>query len=301
MRKPYLILVLCTLASTASAQTREIADLPLDAIDVGKGGILNDGDALLIPTGVMHFAVGGSAWVVDRNGGATAQAKAKYYTQGLRKEFLQGLAQRIIDDLATRLRAVGYTVKTWDDVKDEAEVVKWERMEADKDIGMPSRDMNNQTYAVAAPSDLQAIKYGMTGLHWKFRGVAKSRNYVILIPDYTFNSPEIIGEKTGGYKRAGVTIDVNPSLRMSPAFVWTLNPKGGGGAIKLKGMGHRMMTDSVGVVDPLDSRKTDLGFAKRVSASWILNINEQLYADAVMHAAMSYNQVVAEAAAKERK
>lgn len=303
MRKVSLTIALVLWASSLGAQApRPIPDLEDNALKVAHGGLVADGQAILVPTAIMHFSIGGSMWVQAKSGGANAQGHAVYVTHGLERKALQDISQKIVDDLVARLRAAGYTVKTWEDVKNDPEIAKWELNADDKDVGMPTDGNGDQTFVTVGPTDAQMIKYGITGLHWKFRGIAKSQNVSILIPEYWFNSPQINMDKEKGYKRSSVSIDAEPSLRMAPAIAWLLNPKGGGGAIQLNGLGYvNFMTDSVGVVTMAKTDKTDLGFMKKMKVGYEMTVDPKLYAAGAIHEGMVFNQAIARVAAKEKK
>ena len=303
MRIASLTGALLLLANAAGAQTaRAIPDIALDALKISKGGVIADGDAILVPTAIMHFSIGGSMWVQAKSGGANAQGHAVYITHGLERKMLQDLTQKMVDDLVERLRGAGYKVLTWEDVKNDPEIAKWELREDDKDVGMPTDDQVGQTFVTVGPSDAQQIKYGITGIHWKFRGIAKNLNATVLVPEYFFNSPQINMDKEKGYKRASVSIDAEPSLRMAPALAWMINPKGGGGLIQLEGMGYvNFMTDSVGVVTHAKTDKANLGFMKKMKVGYEMVIDPPLYLDGALHEAKTFNSAIAKVAVKEKK
>src|SRR5688500_18684708 len=101
MRKFLFTLAFMTVTAAAHAQAPALkAD-----VDVAKGGTLNDGEAILIPSVLLHIPVDGSLFVVKQGGGGTAQAKAKYVVEGFTKEMLQNIAQKAQEDLVTRFRA----------------------------------------------------------------------------------------------------------------------------------------------------------------------------------------------------
>src|SRR5688572_3276721 len=253
MRKLLFTLAFTAVASAAQAQAPALtAD-----VDVSKGGVLNDGDAILIPTVLLQIPADGSMFVANQRGGASAQAKAKYVVEGFTKEMLQSLAQKAQEDLVTRFRAAGFTVKTWDDIKDNPEVAKWDLMKPDKDYGMPTDGDPGVTYLVTSPSDAQSLKNGVTGPTWKFRNIARDQKSIVIVPQYWFAAPQVWADKGRGYKSVSASVNVAPGLNMHGAFAWILSSKGGGGSVKLKD--GLLLTENAGTLVELDKKNMNAG------------------------------------------
>jgi len=309
MRTLLFALALTALASAAPAQT------PLTAnVDVAKGGVLNDGDAILIPTVLLQIPADGSLFIANQGGGGTAQAKAKYVVEGFTKEMLQNIALEAQQDLAARFKAAGFTVKTWDDIKDNPEVAKWDLMKPDKDYGMATDGDPGVTYLVVTPSDAQSLKSGVTGPVWKFRGIAKEQKYVVIVPQFWFTAPQVWGEKESGYKRVSAKVNVAPGMNLHGAFAWILNPKGGGGSVKLKD-GLINLTENAGALVEIDSKSSNLGGGGTVgltgtalgagkigrkSASYVLTVNPDEYTAGALRGIRAFNQAIVDAAVKEK-
>ena len=99
-------------------------ELNKDRIKVSSfGGSLKSSKTFLVPTATIMVSASGSVWAQAKNGSANAQAHAKFYVKGLDKALLQNLARQVQDDLVTKLRAAGYTVLTYDDVRDRPDWV----------------------------------------------------------------------------------------------------------------------------------------------------------------------------------
>src|SRR5205085_330498 len=83
---------------------------------------------------------------------------------GPSKAELQQLAGRIESDIVGQLRAAGFTVLTYDDVKQD--VSGRARMAANARYGMPTHDSRafpGMDFVVATPADEQTLDYGLSG------------------------------------------------------------------------------------------------------------------------------------------
>ena len=98
MRKSSLTVALLLLANAAGAQTaRPIPDIALDALKIGKGGIIADGEAILVPTAIMHFSIGGSMWVQSKSGGANAHDPQAAEVLLALAAMREGVLPRVVD------------------------------------------------------------------------------------------------------------------------------------------------------------------------------------------------------------
>ena len=136
MRKFVIALLLVSIAATASAQSPAMKpfEINMDRVKISNfGGNFGGSKTYLIPTVNLVVSARGSVWA--KSGGA--KAHGKYYVDGLSKPLLQELARKIQDDLVSRMRAAGYTVLTYEDVKAEPDIAGHSRNRPDEKYCRP--------------------------------------------------------------------------------------------------------------------------------------------------------------------
>lgn len=300
------IVAAAVIAAPLGAQVAIQKDLPDNAARVAGTKFLRDGNGtIMIPTVMLNFSATGSVYDEAKGGsGSAVSAKTRFLTAGLDRAFLEGIARKVQEDLALRLRAAGYKVLLWEDVKGSPEAAKLDRRKDNDDWGMPTNTTSNngRTYVVAAPSAEQNFDGGVLGMTRQFKDLAaKHGNAAIVIPEYFFNSPDIVTGKKAGTYTAEIKVDANPSMRMSPATAWLSNHKGDGGYIGMQGLGYvNFLIDSVGTVGLVRSQ-TWKPSQSQLNAAFQLDINPTLYEQAALLHAATWNNVVAKFAARERK
>jgi hypothetical protein len=308
------LMVSVPLARPAVAQGSPItiAD-PIDVremLDVSGEEGLRGPKKILIPTVVVRLALKGSLTVVNsgrfyQTDGKTVRAKGKFMVAGLEKSYVQGLAKELQDDLVARLRAAGHTVLTYDDIKDDPEVVKMGRFKPDEGYGVPTdspRGMSN-TYVVAFPSDEQAIDPPFQGYGWGFRKVSAARDVIVLVPEYRVDAPLLGGSKRHGLSSRGASVSISPDMTVH-AYMPFFPPKGKWGTIMTKGSVNDVSTDDVGQLGDAtdDSPKFANAVASGLSAlgslgadlqtksgTWGMKIDRDKYRAALLRGAVSVN------------
>lgn len=206
---------------------------PAAHVIVDKPKALRVTDTLLVPTLYLRVATEGSVFATKGIGGSTASAKGSFVVQGLEKSALNALAAQLYTDFVQRLKADGWKVLTYDDVKDDPEVTKLERRagEAPLDLPMEKATDGRTRYAIVTPSDAQNFKPAMQGLHWSFRFVGKARNATVIVPHIDIVAPQVWGETRKGYRSASAKVNTAPGMNMNYAMILALTPKGGGGVV----------------------------------------------------------------------
>jgi hypothetical protein len=243
--------------------------------------------------------------------GGTAKAHAKYQVAGMDKAYIQDLAKKAQDDLVERLRAAGYTVKTWEDVKNDPEMVKQDRLEIDKDYGMPTKDFGGVTYVIGTPTDEQALKGGLRTYLYSLRKVAKNQDALVIVPQYTINAPQAAGEKSSGYKSNSASVSVSPDLGIGNATLYFVNAKEQGGLLMQQGA-NRLIAEDVGAVVEAGKDNYSLGSSiggifggggeiKGVKASYRFNVDRAKYGEAAMFAIKSFNEQMTQEIKKKAK
>lgn len=308
-------------AAPMSAQTVSIPD-PVDLskqVDVDKGKSLREMQKVIVPTVVLRLAARGSLTVVNQGrffqtDGNTAKATAKFIVGGLDKAYIQGLAKQLQDDFVARLRSAGYTVLTYDDIKDHAEVTGMKRYKPDATYGVPADGYGatKNTYLWAFPTDDQAIDPPFQGYAWGFRKIMKELDAGLMVPEYTIEAPLLTGSKKHGVSSRGASVSVLPEMLVG-AWLPVNTAKGGWGSIRLKSaIGD--LADSIGTVGEAKDNSPEFANALSKSLSLITGLggisaksgvygmipDRALYTAALLRGAISFN-MAAEAAIKEEK
>lgn len=185
-------------------------------------------NTIVVPTVYVKLLVQGSAFVSQQGGyqigksSNAVKASAKYKVVGINKKLAQDIARQAYDDFVAKLRAVGYTVLTYNDIRERDFVKAAEREKADATWGLPVEDSRNgdETYVVAAPSDEQMFVSGANGgvfnqfIHW---GKPKFTDATIIIPQYTITAPQVWGTKEASYSTISAAISTEPSMQLKYA------------------------------------------------------------------------------------
>ncbi|MGZ8493304.1 MAG: hypothetical protein ACXWZS_13990 [Gemmatirosa sp.] len=309
-------------ASAAVAATATVGDLiPLgDQLNVDGEKQFRGMTKVLVPTVLVRLATRGSLSVVNQGryfqtDGQTVKAKGKFVVAGLDKEYAQSLARQLHDDFVARLRSAGYTVLTYDDVKDNPEVAGMKRYKPDDDYGMPTGGppVSKNTYVVAFPSDAQAIDPPFQGYAWGFRKVSKELDAALLVPEYVVDAPLLTGSKRHGVASRGASVSVFPEMMVN-AYVPMATAKGGYGSIRLKSpLGD--VADEVGQIG--DAKDDSPKFANAIAAGlselsalgtdlqsksgiWGMKLNRPAYTAGVLRGGLSFNAAAVQAMAAEK-
>jgi hypothetical protein len=312
-------LALMMLVGALPAAAQQKAPKPGEDITyslVGKLSKIEPQSTVIVPSALLHIAVDGDVWSINNGGmfskGGTARAHAKYFVVGLDKAFLQGLAVKAQEDLVERLRAAGFTVKTYADVGSAPEISAHDRFDVDKDYGMPTDERTGINYVIAAPTDEQVFEGGLRTYAWSMKNLAKAQGAYVLMPQYNFRAPQMWGEKGGGYKRNTASIELSPDLTMGFATMFTVNAKQQGGYVRQEGE-NRLIAEGVGEVDETSKSNYSLtgdknvsfgatyGEIKGVKASYRFAADRDKYAAGIMHAVTSFNKQLVEELKKQVK
>lgn len=282
-----------------------------------REGDLRVSPTIIIPTVYLELGVAGKVSATKQGGSNTVKAKAHWAVGNLNKAFAQAIAQKIEADLVAKLRAAGYTVKTYADIKDLDAMKKVERRPLDATWGAPvakSPLLGDAATVTIAPSDEQYFKTGMAwGTFNQFISRTKSvlGEGTILIPTFTIAAPQAWTTTERGYKRIGATAHVAPGMNLTSARAEFMTDKGSGGSIMTKeqiiNIGEKVgeltekdTTSQAGnAISAALGALTGTGTIKGSSGYYHLEIDRAAYETAILRAALPFNTVVAEAAKKK--
>jgi hypothetical protein len=311
----YLSAAAMLVALAAPATAQDLLAIKPDTLDTDGIKFLRDAETILIPMVVLQVAEEGEVWVTAGGGmlssaNGTARAKGKFVVTGLDKAMLQDAARLVEEDFVTRLRAAGFTVATYADIKDHPETIAMKRYaaKADARYGLPTDKVVRTEYVLATATDEQNFDPPLQGYHWGFRKIAKEKNYTVVVPVYTLDAPQMWGESEEGYKRAKAGINIAPGMNVTSALTWILTPKGGGGILKLKSAVQNA-AEEVGSLDSEDKSPTAanavskglsfLGGSRDIqtkSTSFVLTADQAKFKGGLLRGGYSVNALIANAA-----
>jgi hypothetical protein len=256
-----------------------------------------------VPGVNLIVSCSGSVWAQSKKGGANAQAKGKFYVQGLDRALLQGLARQVQDDLVAKLRATGAKVLTYDDLKDDPLLSGHGRRSPDPKWGLPtSSGFSSLTFVTAAPSDAQAFESGITGPLFWLRGMAKERNLVVILPEITFTVPQMWGETASGYQRDSAGIAVNSTMLLQGAMIYVTNPRASFTHIQIQTHGKRYAAEVTGTVRKLSEDVTHFSSSwGRSSSDWVLLLDPAAFSDGILRVGYAIDSMIADQVKKARK
>lgn len=246
-------------------------------LETGREKNFGDSPVIIVPTLFLKLSVSGHIFVAKQGsalstigGGSanTVRASARYAVKGLDKKFAQELAAKAYDDFVAKLRAAGYTVRTYADIKSQLADAK--RMNLDSTYGLPTEKdrANVHQYVVVAPSDEQAFVEGMSGgVFNQFMSLGKSTlgEGTIVIPTYTIIAPQIGGETSATYSTIHAGITSAPGMTLATVSVPLLTQKGGWGDAHLKSQ-YLPIAEKVGELTARNTTdKAGNDFSKTVS------------------------------------
>ena len=265
------------------------------------GGSLGSSKTFYVQTATIIVSASGSVWAQSQNGSANAQAHAKFWVKGLDKALLQDLARQMQDDLVKKLRAAGYTVLTYEDLKTDPRIAGHGRDEPDSKWHLPTWSKDPNVYLLANPIDAQAFDKPITGPLFWLTSLAKEKNLIMIVPELTFTVPQVWGEKTTGYKRAEANINILPALKFAGGMVWTADAKGPVN-IQIQEHGKRLVAENAGKLKKVDEDTTNFTSSwGRSSADYVFTLDQAVFAAGVLRVADQVNTYTVAQIVKAKK
>lgn len=283
--------------------------------------LLGSNRTLLIPTAYVTLVTDGRVSATRQagmfqQGNASAQAAANFKVQGLDKAYAQRLARAALDNLVGQLRAAGYTVLTYADVKDR-DVFR----NAAREAGPKAASEGGLNTLTFAPSDEQLFQSGLAGgIFSEFITGGKTRigDATLIIPQYNFHAPQAWAEGSRGYNSVSASTNVVHGMNMASARVtWLGQPvsrmmRGIPGVATTKpviNVSEKVGNLSTGVdaspvaANALSSALSALGGGgniQRTVSNYELSIDREAFAAGVMNGVQNFNAEVAKVAASAR-
>jgi hypothetical protein len=308
--------------STAQASAETLAGKRATPMQVAVESInpedlLGSGKTLLIPTAYVSLVTDGGVSASKQagafqQGNATARASANFKVQGIDKAYAQQLARAALDNLIAQLRAAGYNVLTYADVKDR-DVFRG----AGREAGPKANSEGGLNTLTFAPSDEQLFQSGFNGgLFSEFISGGKTRigDATLIIPQYSFHAPQAWAESSRGYSSVSATTNVVHGMNMAYARVtWLGQPvsrmmRGIPGVATTKpviNVSEKVGNLSQGVdasptaANSLSSALANFGGGsiQRSVTNYEMTIDREAFAVGVMNGVQNFNAEVAKVAA----
>lgn len=249
----------------------------------------------LVPTLYLYT----SARVKVSAGGGlnNASAKARVYVDLPEKPELQRMAGVFQDQIVGQLRAAGYQVLTWDDIK--GDVTDKARMKINPRYGMPTKDFRNfpgVDFVVATPSDDQALDYGMFGPTRNFDKATARTGATQLVTEVYLIAPDMSASasKSQGltYKNSSAKINYLPSLHIGAIMMYGITAKGAWCSLGVQEMGWRPLALPAGEIRQVSRDTTSYGDWATLSSDYTFVVDEPAMRIGVDAAARSLGRLV---------
>lgn len=341
-KKTLVALGLALAAGLAAVAPAQAADAPAPApvkveVNAGYADDLYDyNGTIVVPTVYVKFLVEGKVFISKQGSALQAmasggnansvKASARYKLEGFDKALAQSIAKQAQDDFVKRMREAGFTVLTYDDIKDRElmkDVARVEAKDMDATWGLPTESApgSSDTYVVAAPSDAQQFKIGFTGPYAEFmkRGKSRFEDAVVMIPTYTIVAPQVWGQADSGYNRISAAINTAPGMNLQYASAtWLGKPHVRMGG-KVTGVVTKTYTTNItekagemvkteettpkaaNAISKGLSFLTGAGSIQASSANYVLKVDQAAYAAGALNGIGAFNAEVGKYAATAKK
>lgn len=327
-RRTALGLLIVAAAAPTFAQTPEAppAGLTVQVNVVNPEDLLDTNKTVVVPTVYLTLLTDGRVSAAKQSGffsggNNSVRAAAAYQVEGLDKAYAQQLAQAAYDDAVARLRAAGYTVLTYADIRDR-EFVKAARRETEAGaMGLPTFSEGGNNYVIATPSDEQFFRKGLGGgwfAELQSGGKSLFTDATLIIPTYTIHAPQAWTDTGAGYKRISAEANVAEGMNLWTANAhWMGQPKSRmmrgipGVATKAQVINITEKAGTVtkvadttpqaaNMVSGLLGALTGTGSISASSGKYALALDRTAYTQGVMNGVRAFNAELAKAAVEAR-
>jgi hypothetical protein len=249
----------------------------------------------IIPS--LYLFIEARSTTSSRNGGAST--KARVFVEGLDKALLQALAKNVYDDLIAKMRAAGYTVLTYDDIK--SDVAAFGRMDPNPKYGMPTRHINLNTaidWVVAAPSDEQAIGHGVTGPTFAYRPLARARNATVFVPEIYFTLPQAGAAQSSTYTTREASVSFDPAMKLYAANMYGMPPDWSWCNVLVKEHGMRLAAPVAGRIQQLSQDEMNFDTWSRTTGDFAFVLDRAAFSEGILRVGYAFNGLITGTAQK---
>lgn len=279
--------VMLAAPTQASQQTFNNANFEInrERVRFGTVGACAKSTTFLIPTTYLYVT---ARTAIKAGGGISGvTAKARVFVEGPGKAELQQLAKRIQDQIVGDMRAAGYAVLTFNDVR--GDVADKARMEANARYGMPThsaRAYPGTDFVVAAPSDEQALDYGLSGPAANFGKASQRTGATLLVPEIYLTMPQLgaAANTSNGsvWRTSSASISFDPSMHLAAANVYGATAKGGWCSILVPEHGVRVPASHAGDFQELSVVEDDYGEWGRKRGDFAFVVDDRAFQTGVL-------------------
>lgn len=278
------------------------------AEQVGVNGIssLTESKKILVPSNWVQTMVSGE----QKSYKDGAHAKANVHIGGMTSQLGEEIATELYDDLVTKLRNDGWEVFTFEDIKNNSDVVDIDRMEVDKDYGFTGieKDYTGQgdkVWMFSSPASAPTFDLDFTGIQpptSDLHSIARSLGAHMVWPRYMFVTPIMYSETASGYKKNYASVGLVPAVELNHSFssINFNSLKGGWGAIKPNEV--KRIADNVGEIEELSaSQSQDVAlfsfnvFRSMSKGDYKMILNQSAFKDATVKAGKDLNSLAVDA------
>ncbi|WP_438483148.1 hypothetical protein [Oleiharenicola lentus] len=232
-----------SVAIFASAQTFSI---PADEIDITGAKYLKSSKRMLLPSVNVEVMNWGKITSVVSTSALQSLGGAKNSSARSTMEvavpsnvaMLRGVASELYDDLATKLRAAGWEVLTYDEAKSDPILSGIKQELTDAKLGAPVRKVNlgkqKMNYTIATPPGMPAMDPGMTMPMFGLRSLLKARDTHSLETTYRFDPIAMQGERRHGIGSNTASTSAAANLALAHAQATFVTNKTAFGWVKIK-------------------------------------------------------------------
>lgn len=300
--RPFALCVSLVLTVSAAAQSPAMKpfEVNMDRVKVSTfGGNFAQPKSYLIPTYTIQVSSLGSVWA---KAGRT-KAHAKYYVDGLDKALMQGLSKKLQDDLVAKLKAAGYPVLTYEDVKSDPDVSGHALLKTDSRYGLPTGGGLGApvTFVIANPTDPQAFDSPIQGPAWWLRGISKAKNVTVIVPELTFTTPQMFGQASSTAYEDSAGVSTDPRMLLESAKIYGMTPKGGQPMIAVQQHGKRTAADVAGTITRVSGDRTGVSHVFESTVDdYIMKLDQTVFSDGVLRVGFAVNDMIVAEIKKER-
>jgi len=286
----FIALLLTVFVSAAPAAEPPPFEINMDRVEVNHKGTFADSKTYFIPTIYLRIAAKTTTSVRNKS----ASAKMRVFTEGLDKAMLQSLAKKIYDDLVAKVRAAGFTVLTYDDLK--ADLVTVDRMQPNPKFGFPTKFFalgSPIEFAIVAPSDEQTLDWGSAWPITPYQGIAKGKKVVVLVPEVYFTLPEVWATKESNsmFDKAGVNFA--PTMKLFISRVWGLPPSLGGCYILVQAHDKRLAAEVAGSMRKVAGQNNKYGDWSQAVGDYDFVLDPAAFSTGILRVGYALNDLTA--------
>lgn len=151
---------------------------------------------------------------------------------------LRAVADELYTDLAAKLKAKGWEVVTYADVKDHPVLTGVKKEPIEPKLGLPMRKVSlgkqKMHYTIATPEGMPVIDPGMTIPLFNIRALLKERDVMGLETTYRFDPVALTAKGRHGIGSNSASTEAQANLVLAHAQATFSTPKGMPGWVRLK-------------------------------------------------------------------